>query len=539
MYGNISVNAFHNSSERFDPPKCHPNTRLAVLADIMQWIEAIEESEDVLWLYGPAGAGKSAIAQTIAEMCAKQGLLVASFFFFRADRSRNNERRLIASIAYQLALSIPQTRSYIESAVQNDPAIVHKSLETQIEILIIRPLEKAYAVVNPADAKQWPRLIIIDGLDECHGASVQCFIIRVLSAALLCTTIPLLLLIASRPEPDIRNTFNVLKKSRHIVLDESYQPDADIKTFLLSRFNEIKENHRFSIAIPEFWPSEEIIDRLVRKSSGQFIYASTVMKYLESSKRLPTQQLEVIIGLRSVDGDMPFKELDALYSYIFSCVEDLAITLKILGFVLFGFYYRPSSPGFLALLVGLNEEDVHLHLSELHSVLHIPPLPNPDGLAIRPTHASLQDFLVDRLRSMEYYFDEEVFHTDVTRQCVRQISMLAMNPGLEDLSDDLQQYLILNFIHHCIRASTDSTDLKDQLMQVSNLCPILRMWPFESMPVARLFEWLYKVCHLMDVPCKILMNFRLMGGRKNSQATFNRFWIDISLQSLINMHLIQ
>ena len=46
----------------------------------MRWVQAIEESEDVLWLYGPAGAGKSAIAQMIAEMCAKLGLLVASFF---------------------------------------------------------------------------------------------------------------------------------------------------------------------------------------------------------------------------------------------------------------------------------------------------------------------------------------------------------------------------------------------------------------------------------------------------------------------------
>jgi hypothetical protein len=48
VHGNIATDAFHNSGERFDPPKCHPNTRVAVLAEIMQWIEAIENSEDVL-----------------------------------------------------------------------------------------------------------------------------------------------------------------------------------------------------------------------------------------------------------------------------------------------------------------------------------------------------------------------------------------------------------------------------------------------------------------------------------------------------------
>ena len=236
LHGNIAAGAFHNSFERFDAPRCHPDTRVAVLTEIMQWIEAIEESEDVLWLYGSARAGKSAIGQTIAEMCAEKDLLVASFFFSRAAQSRNNERHLLASIAYQLALSIPPTRSYIESAVQNDPAIFDRSLDTQIEMLIIRPLEKAYAVVNPVDAKQWPRLIIIDGLDECHGASIQCSIIRLLSAALLRITVPLLLLVSSRPEPGIRHAFNVLNKShpsRHIALDDSYEPDADIHMLML------------------------------------------------------------------------------------------------------------------------------------------------------------------------------------------------------------------------------------------------------------------------------------------------------------------
>ncbi|KAF8809775.1 hypothetical protein BYT27DRAFT_6516777 [Phlegmacium glaucopus] len=117
LHANIATGAFHDSGERFDAPKCHPNTRKAVLAETMQWIQYIEESEDILWLYGSAGAGKSAIVQTIAEMCAKLGLLVASFFFSRSSQSRNNEKHLIASIAYQLALSIPATRRYVETAV--------------------------------------------------------------------------------------------------------------------------------------------------------------------------------------------------------------------------------------------------------------------------------------------------------------------------------------------------------------------------------------------------------------------------------------
>ena len=265
----------------------------------------------LLWLYGPAGAGKSAIAQTIAEMCANLGLIIASFFFSRASQSRNNEKRLISSVAYQLAISIPSTRSYIESAVQIDPAIFDRSLQTQIDTLIIQPLENACADVDPAVVKQWPRLIIVDGLDECDGPSIQCSIIRLLSKAF-------------RSESHV---------SRHIVLDKSYKPDVDVKDFLVSRFKEIKENHQLATFISESWPSEEVVDQLVRNSSGQFIYASTVMKYLDSPKYRPMRRLDVIMGLRPVEGDMPYKELDALYSHIFSRVEDIHTTLKMLRFL--------------------------------------------------------------------------------------------------------------------------------------------------------------------------------------------------------------
>ncbi|KAF8809785.1 hypothetical protein BYT27DRAFT_7187671 [Phlegmacium glaucopus] len=100
------------------------------------------------------------------------------------------------------------------------------------------------------------------------------------------------------------------------------------------------------------------------------------MKYLDSPNHRPTKRLDVIIGLRPVDGDMPYKELDALYSHILSCVDDLAMTLKILGFLFFRDWISPDdivTPYFMADLLGVDEEDVYLCLSELHSILYIPP----------------------------------------------------------------------------------------------------------------------------------------------------------------------
>ena len=51
--------AFHNSKERFDPPKCHPKTRVAVLDKIMRWIEWEGDLQSfIMCVCGPAGGGK-------------------------------------------------------------------------------------------------------------------------------------------------------------------------------------------------------------------------------------------------------------------------------------------------------------------------------------------------------------------------------------------------------------------------------------------------------------------------------------------------
>lgn len=71
----IVLGAFHNSAERFDPPKYYRKTREAIAAKIKAWAEERPDAIErlILWIYGP-GAVKSAIAQTIAKLC--EGLLI-------------------------------------------------------------------------------------------------------------------------------------------------------------------------------------------------------------------------------------------------------------------------------------------------------------------------------------------------------------------------------------------------------------------------------------------------------------------------------
>jgi len=322
----IAPGAFHNSEERYDPPKCHPHTRKAVLKKIMDWVKDANKVALILWLYGPAGAGKSAIMQTIAELLEKAGLLAVAFFFSRNVAGRNDKTALVATLVYQLVKSLPEIRAHVLEAVEGDPALFSCSIQAQIEALIIKPLNAVATDETLAPTLlSHPRLIILDGLDECRATS-QTHVLNALSTAVKQLHIPLCFLIASRPEHDIRQAFNDRNSlgslSFSIALDDAYQADDDIQVFLQSTFDEIKRKHPSRGHFPISWPSVEDIRRLVRKSSGQFIFASTVAKYVNSHRHWPPDRLKIIFGQSAPGQETPFAELDSLYHLILSSVAD-------------------------------------------------------------------------------------------------------------------------------------------------------------------------------------------------------------------------
>jgi len=142
------MGALYNSFERdlLDAPKCHPHTRVAVINRLIDWLTGkIDDKALIMWLYGAAGAGKSAIAHTIAEICDKDGWLLATFFFWKTSPERNNASRFIATIVYQIALAIPIARQYIEAVVEFNPRIFDQSIDTQLAKLILEPLQRLHS----------------------------------------------------------------------------------------------------------------------------------------------------------------------------------------------------------------------------------------------------------------------------------------------------------------------------------------------------------------------------------------------------------
>ena len=444
----IAPGAFHNSDERYDPPKCHPQTRKAVLKKITDWVKDANKVALFLWLYGPAGAGKSAIAQTIAELLEKAGLLAAAFFFSRNAAGRDKKTPLVATLVYQLVTSIPEIRVHVLEALEENPALFSRSIESQIHALIVKPLN---AVANNEALSpillSRPRLIILDGLDECRTASAQTQILNALSTAVKHLQIPLYFLIASRPEHDIRQVLNdqngLGSLSFSIALGDIYERDDDIQIFLQSTFDEIKRQHPSRTYLPASWPSSEDIRWLVKKSSGQFIFASTVAKYVNSHRHWPPDRLGIIFGQSNPGQETPFAELDSLYHLILSSVADVEKVMDILAFLILQPFRSEGwakAPTICERFLFYRPGEIYTILSDIHSIVFVPA---PEHALERLSffHASLSDFLLDRSRSKDLFLDQGVAYAKFTSLAVKHIN----NP-IESPLEETQSKYILSFL---------------------------------------------------------------------------------------------
>jgi len=362
-----------------------------------------------MWLYGAAGAGKSAIAHTLAEICETCGWLVASFFFWKTAGERNNANRFVATIAHQIALSIPASRELIAAAVDYNPFSFKQSVDVQLNKLIIDPLEQLFSAGLISDIS--PLVIIIDGLDECQGGDVQSSIVKSLVAAFHPSSLRIRILIASRPEVHLQSTFNPTSMQPHLsrlALSDEYSSDEDIYRFLEDSFDKIRREHPLASYIPSPWPSAGVLCELTQKSSGQFIFASTTVKYIGGDPhQLPHRRLDVIRRLQPPKGekDMPYAELNSLYHHVLSNVDNIEVVKLILGTLIV------INPGSVEEINSTHKMDKWLSwqpgeseacLSQLASVIEC----DADG-DISILHASLSDFLLDPSRSHQFHLCRE------------------------------------------------------------------------------------------------------------------------------------
>jgi hypothetical protein len=236
-------------------------------------------------------------------------------------------------------------------------------------------------------------------------------------------------------------------------LDNTYEPDADIKVVIESKCEELRETHPARASLPSPWPSDHEIEQLVTKSSGQFIYTSTVLKFIESPKHRPQDRLNIIFGISVSENDAPFAELDALYRQIFSTVIDVDKLRDVLSVILLATHI-PKTQAAIEEFLSYSPGTVDILLSDLSSIIALPLPEEADGqLEIQILHASLTDFLYDRSRSVDMFVDVEAAHAFIAIRLIHRFKQPP--PQTQEDGNDSRRFLstpVLLLIDHDIQS---------------------------------------------------------------------------------------
>ena len=394
---------------------------------ILEWAEDPNNYRLLMWIYGPAGAGKSSIMQSIAELLEEDGTLGGSFFFYRTGEKRNTKTHFVTTLAYQLALTVPYFGEYLAAAIYRDPSVFSRTLAVQMKALIMEPIMMAAAINR--QSPDWTYVLLVDGLDECSPPESQREIIHLLTN---CASSHFRILIASRPEYAIRDSFDIQSVSdqtQRLALDNKFQPDVDIRLYLMDKFSEIRSRNPFRRSIPNDWPSRDDLNTLVRNSSGQFIYAATVIRFIDSHRHNPVVRLATVLKARvfADQTETPFAQLDELYHQILASVDDIEKVLDIIHCLLFCPVGLETKQ--IEVILGYETGECLGILCDMHSLLLIPDSNlQISNNSIKFHHASFGDFLSDPLRATYLYVNPEKASASVATRIVNRFDgMLSKN----------------------------------------------------------------------------------------------------------------
>jgi len=442
----MPVDAAHNRSGPV--ARCLQGTRETLIATIMQWIDE-GSNRPICWLNGPAGSGKSAVSQTVAELCEAHNKLAASYFFFRGAGERSRITHFIPTLAYQLSISVPTTKPFIQRVIHNDPYTTRRALRHQFQKLLIEPM---LAVTDPNLEPTTTMVILIDALDECDDKELMAEFIEIITDACQGNDqFPFRIFFTSRVEEHLRKKFEspVARSVMYPLSLPDFDAGDDIRKFFRSRFAIIyQENHRLMRDVPLPWPSDRDLEALVKKASDSFIFAFTLINFVNDGNDLPHRKLP--IALRAHAG------LDPLYTQVLSATPHSQNFDRVIGTIIL--LESPLSVASLGHLLQLSTADILHAILGIQSILLIP---GDDDQSVQLFHTSLRDFLMTKLRSGDFFINPPIRHLWITIDCLK---VMAKPLGRDIIfSGEVLRYACNNWCHHFGQSLTEENDILDAL----------------------------------------------------------------------------
>ena len=175
--------------------------------------------------------------------------------------------------------------------------------------------------------------------------------------------------------------------------------------------------------VTEDWPPSSDVNILCERAAGSFIFASTIIKFVESVYHQPPERLALLTSSPEDTAHEGASGIDALYTEILEHSlgsedeEGLQLFRSAIGAALLTF--KPlSRSGLSDLLHGMGTPtSFSAVLNSLPSLLLVPE--SPEDL-VHVIHKSFPDFLTDprRCQNQHFFVDPSVYHIEILLFCL-------------------------------------------------------------------------------------------------------------------------
>lgn len=254
-----------------------PGTMQSEIEFINHWVTDANSTQNVLWIHGPPGSGKSALTAAIENFYLEMNRLGALIFFDRTKPRESHPRNFICGLASQLGRFDSRLGDVMIQAIDNKPSVLGQAgYQEMFTKLLSEPLR----VVTDMPVKG-PTVIVIDAMDECGEAAWdRRELMKVLVAELATLPPTFRWIIASRPENDLRNHLAKPNILSHALTPESDETRRDIEAMLRHKLTEIIDENQY-LDLPVDWPGQARVEALVNYADGNFGRAQEALKCID------------------------------------------------------------------------------------------------------------------------------------------------------------------------------------------------------------------------------------------------------------------
>ena len=251
-------------------------TRKSVLEQIMSWVtNGLEQTDrgNIYWIYGSPGIGKTSLAHSICASLQDKRQLAGAFFCQKDDQELREPKNIFLTLVRKLAIHFPPFRTIVAESLRNGPNVTTESIDPDVFVFFIHRLPRL---------PKRTLVFVIDALDECGSTESRPGILKALKNATVHAPW-LKVIITSRQEVDIQQFFDGPTQLSHLRYDLTADKDTtdDLRTFAEYRFNRVASTR----CLQSPWPERSLLDRVLSRASGLFIFIETLALALEHSDR--------------------------------------------------------------------------------------------------------------------------------------------------------------------------------------------------------------------------------------------------------------